>query len=45
MAPTQILVHMWGGLEHGFRRCYAEGLNQKFSFVCGAGFVMCLSLF
>ena len=25
--------------EQGFRRCFADGLNQKFRSVCGAGWV------
>ena len=37
MARTQILVHR-GGLEQEFQCCFANGLNQKFSFVCGAGY-------
>ena len=28
MARTQILVHSWGP-EQGFRRCFADGLNQS----------------
>ena len=27
-----------GGLKQGFQCCFADGLNQKFSFVCGAGY-------
>ena len=26
-----------GDPDQGFRRCYADGLNQRFSSVCGAG--------
>ena len=26
-----------GGLEQGFRRCFADGLHQKLNSVCGAG--------
>ena len=30
MARTQILVHRWGSQqEQGFRRCFADGLNQS----------------
>ena len=36
MASTQILLHMWG-LGQGFRRCFSDGLKQRFSFFCGAG--------
>ena len=36
MASTQILVHMWG-LGQRFRRCFSDGIKQKFSFFCGAG--------
>ena len=36
MTSTQILVHMWG-LGQGFRRCFSDGLEQRFSFFCGAG--------
>ena len=32
---TQILVHRKA--EQGFWSCFAERLNQKFSFVCGTG--------
>ena len=28
MALTQFLAHRWG-LEQGFQRCFAEGLNQS----------------
>ena len=36
MTSTQILIHMWG-LGQGFRRCFSDGLKQRFSFFCGAG--------
>ena len=29
------------GPEQGIRRCYADGLNQQFSFVCSVGFMIC----
>ena len=34
---TQILLVPMCGLEQGFRRCFADGLKQRFSFFCGAG--------
>ena len=27
-----------GDPEQGFRRCYSDGLNQRFSSVCGASY-------
>ena len=30
MVCTQILVHKWGGLEHGFQHCFIDRLNQSF---------------
>ena len=35
MVHTQILIHK-GNQEQGFQRCFPYGLDQKFSFVCGA---------
>ena len=35
MARTQILVPQLRGPERGFRPCFADILNQKFSSVCG----------
>ena len=44
MARTQILVHTWrGDPEQEFQPCFTEGLNQKFSSVCGTGYFMGLS--
>ena len=36
MARNQSLVKRWGP-EQGFRSCIADELNQKFSYVFGAG--------
>jgi len=30
--------HTGGDPEQGFRRCYSDGLNQRLSSVCGAGY-------
>ena len=30
--------HTGGDPEQGFRRCYSDGFNQRFSSVCGAGY-------
>ena len=35
MALTQILVPQLGGPERGFRPCFADILNKRFSSVCG----------
>ena len=29
--------HTDGDPEQGFRRCYSDGLNQRFSSACGSG--------
>ena len=36
MVQTQILVHSWDP-EQGFWCCSVDGLNQKFTSICGAG--------